>query len=55
MGAVLFLCGCEYEAPLTEKHTTLIDPAVLGLWETLSENSDEEKERMMILKFSSIE
>ena len=55
MGAVLFLCGCEYEAPLTKKHTTPIDPAVLGLWETLPENSDEEKERMMILKFSSTE
>ena len=55
MGAVLFLCGCEYEAPLTEKHNAPIDPAVLGLWETLPENSDEEKERMMILKFSSTE
>ena len=28
---------------------------MLGLWETLPENSDEEKERMMILKFSSTE
>ena len=28
---------------------------MLGLWETLAENSDEEKERMMILKFSSTE
>ena len=26
---------------------------MLGLWETLAENSDEEKERMIILKFSS--
>lgn len=55
MGAVLFLCGCEYETPLTEKHTTPIDPTALGLWETVLENSDEEKERMMILKFSSTE
>ena len=28
---------------------------MLGLWETVLENSDEEKERMMILKFSSTE
>ena len=55
MGAVLFLCGCVSEAPLTEYQTTPIDPAVMGLWETLPENSDEEKERMMILKFSSTE
>ena len=49
------MCGCEYETPLTEKHTTPIDLAALGLWETVLENSDEEKERMMILKFSSTE
>ncbi len=55
MGAVLFLCGCGYETPLTEKHTTPIDPAVLCLWETVLEDRNEEKERMMILKFSSTE
>jgi len=55
MGAVLFFCGCEYEAPLTEDHTIPVDSSVLGLWEIVPDDGKEKKERMMILKFSATE
>ena len=55
IGAVLFFCGCEYEAALTEDHTIPVDSSVLGLWEIVPEDGNEKKERMMILKFSATE
>lgn len=48
---LLFLIGCVYEAPLTEKHEIKIDPDALGIWESKSEKD----EKMMILKFSDTE
>ncbi|MBL1217979.1 MAG: hypothetical protein D8M59_10855 [Planctomycetes bacterium] len=43
--SVLFVTACEYDAPLTKKHTIAIDEAVLGLWQAVPEDeaaADEE-------------
>jgi len=49
--------GCEYESPLTNKHKIPVDPAVLGLWETLPDNNETagSSEKMLILKYSDTE
>lgn len=35
--AVLVLAGCKFEAPLTEKPTRDVDPALLGSWFSLKD------------------
>ncbi|MFH1500232.1 MAG: hypothetical protein ABII82_20700 [Verrucomicrobiota bacterium] len=35
--ALLLLAGCKFEAPLTEKPTRDVDPALLGSWFSLSD------------------
>ncbi|NQT92265.1 MAG: hypothetical protein HQ559_05855 [Lentisphaerae bacterium] len=58
LAVVLFVAGCEYDAPLTERHSIAIDRNVLGLWEPMPDDEEEEiepGERMMILKFSDTE
>lgn len=54
----LILAGCRYIAPLTTRHNIPIDPAVLGLWESVDQDGavdpDPDK-RMVILKFSNTE
>jgi len=35
--ALLLLAGCNFEAPLTEKPTREIDPAILGSWFSLAD------------------
>ncbi len=55
--AVLFLAGCEYEAPLTEEHSIPVDSSVLGLWEIIpdSDKKSDAPERMMLLKYTDTE
>jgi len=62
----LLVTGCVYEYPLTTEHNIPIDPAILGLWKFIPDESDEPEppeerkepepdELMMILKFSDTE
>jgi len=56
--AVLLVAGCVYDVPLTERHRIRVDEAVLGLWEPMPDDEEEEiddGERMMILKYSDTE
>lgn len=50
----LFLIGCVYETPITKKHEIKIDSTALGLWQIKTTKNDD-KERMLILKFSDTE
>jgi hypothetical protein len=54
---LLFLAGCEYEAPLTEEHSISIDQSVLGLWEPVPDKGEQpdQNERMMVLKYTETE
>jgi len=49
--------GCWYDAPLTEERALEVDPAVLGWWECVSEDTAdaEESERMLVMRFSETE
>ncbi|MBU1181395.1 MAG: hypothetical protein ABIJ52_02755 [Pseudomonadota bacterium] len=49
--------GCEYESPLTNEHNIPVDSAVLGLWETVQDNSETagSSEKMLVLKYSDTE
>jgi hypothetical protein len=53
----ILLVGCEYEAPLTKEHSVAVDPAVLGVWESIPDEGEETEsaERMVILKYSDTE
>ena len=53
----LSFAGCQYQSPLTKKHTISIDSSVLGLWEPVPEKGKEQNpnQRMMILKYSDTE
>ncbi len=53
----LLLTGCNYEAPLTEKHNISIDQSVLGLWEAVPDKGEQpdQNENMMILKYTDTE
>jgi hypothetical protein len=56
--AGLLAAGCEYQAPLTDEHRMPVDPAVLGLWESVPDgygSSDTNRERMIVLKYSETE
>ena len=56
--AVLIAAGCEYQAPLTDEHKIPVDPAVLGLWESIpdaNDSSSTNEERMIVLKYSETE
>jgi hypothetical protein len=54
--AMLMIMGCVYQAPLTENHTIPVDPAVLGLWEQISDDNDPSPpESMLILRYSATE
>ncbi len=49
--------GCVYEAPVVPDHTVPIDPAVLGMWESIPnpDDTNDRKERLLILKYSDTE
>lgn len=49
--------GCEYESPLTNEHNIPVDSEVLGLWETVQDNSETagSSEKMLVLKYSDTE
>lgn len=56
--AGLLAAGCVYQAPLTDEHKIPVDPAVLGLWESVPDGdgaSDTDRERMIVLKYSGTE
>jgi len=57
IAALLLSAGCQYDSPLTEEHSLPIDPALLGVWEEISDDGDplEGMDRMVILKFSATE
>ena len=50
---VLLLAACVYEAPLVVDHSIPIDQTILGTWEVISEEGDDEQLR--ILRFSETE
>lgn len=47
--------GCVYEAPLIATRDLPIDPAVLGLWEEISEEKSDTPDRMAVLQLSETE
>jgi hypothetical protein len=56
--AGLLAAGCEYQAPLTDEHKLPVDPAVLGLWESVPEadgSADTNRDRMIVLEYSATE
>ncbi|MBE2213845.1 MAG: hypothetical protein IAE82_08235 [Opitutaceae bacterium] len=54
VASALLLTGCIYDAPLETRHTTPVDPAVLGVWEAVDPD-DDGPETMVILRFSETE
>lgn len=52
---LIALTGCQYDVPVVKDAKKDIDQKVLGLWESLEKNSDDVKDRMLILKFSDRE
>lgn len=56
--AILLLCGCEYEVPLTEAHTIPVDEALLGVWHPVEEEVGRilsRPVRIKIFRFSDTE
>lgn len=56
LAAAFLLGGCRYEAPLTEAHDREIDPAVLGVWESIPPATGKEpSRRLLVLAYSPTE
>lgn len=53
--SVLLLAACEYKAPLTTEHRIPIDPQVLGLWQIIPEENENDDTFIRIFKFSDTE
>lgn len=53
----ILLNGCEYKTALTSDHTVPIDPAVLGLWQSVAApgQTAETKAELQVLRFSDTE
>ena len=56
---LLFLAGCDEEAPLSTEHVVPVDPAFLGAWEMVPETEEEraigDSGALVVLRFSPTE
>jgi hypothetical protein len=55
VAAALLFSACRYDKPLEANHTLAIDPALIGVWESVSEDGSGPDQRLLILKFSDTE
>ena len=52
---IFFLAACDYDVPLVAEHNIPIDHAILGTWEFIPDQTDDDEYQLRILKFSETE